>query len=154
MNIEQVNKLISLVLGVIIIVLGYFLYHAIVDPYQEVLEKERMTEHVRTRMSQIRDGLVRYEAQNDSFPENLDSLISWVQRDSLMQTMADSIFKDPYSNTFNQDSLLHSPRTGKRFHYVLVDTIRPSIYMLSDPDTDDVIGDTVKTTKLNAASWE
>ena len=154
MDIETRNKLISLVLGVIIIVLGYLLYHAIVDPYQEVIEREKMTEKVRARMSNIRDVLVRYEARNDSFPDHLDSLVAWVRTDSMMQARADSLFQEPGSSDFTLDSLLYSPRTGKRFDYILNDTLRPPIYLLRDPDTDDNIGDTLKTTQLNAASWQ
>jgi hypothetical protein len=50
--------------------------------------------------------------------------------------------------------MIFSPRTGKPFYYVRVDTIRPNLYKLKDPDSKDVIGDTAKTTLLNAASWE
>jgi len=154
MDIEKRNKLISIVLGVIIIFLGYFLYDSIVTPYQIVIEREQMTEKVRTRMSDIRDALVRYESQRDSFPDHLDSLVARIRTDSLMRERADSTLAGSMDGPFNADSLLHSPRTGKRFLYTLNDTLRPPIYLLQDPDTEDNIGDTLKTTQLNAASWE
>lgn len=154
MDIEKRNNLISLLLSAIIIVLGYFLYHSIVDPYQEVIQREKITERVRTRLSNTRDALVRYEARKDEFPSSLDTLIHWVKTDSAMQSVADTLFKDPWKKEFNADSMIYSPRTGERFTYILNDTLRPSIYLLKDPNSKDRIGDTLKTTLLNAASWE
>ena len=157
MNIETRNKLISIVLGIIIIVLGYYLYRSIVEPYQVVIEREKMTERVRHRMENVRDALVQYERRNDEFPENLDSLVKFLKTDSLMQAQGDSLFKaHPQNADYNPDSIIYSPRDTQRFKYTLNDTITPSLYLLEDPDTttDDRIGDLTRTTWLNAASWE
>lgn len=157
MNIETRNKLISIVLGIIIIVLGYYLYRSIVEPYQVVIEREKMTERVRHRMENVRDALVQYERRNDEFPSNLDSLVKFLKTDSLMQAQGDSLFKaHPQNVDYNPDSIIYSPRDAQRFKYTLNDTITPSLYLLEDPDTttDDRIGDLTRTTWLNAASWE
>lgn len=159
MDLEQRNKIFSIVLGVIILGLGYFLYHSIVDPYQKVIEREQMTERVRYRMSTVRDALVQYERREGNFPPSdggLDTLVQWIKTDSLMAQQADSLFQPKNPNdSFQPDSLIYSPRPPhKRFQYTLNDTLRPSIYLLEDPDTDDRIGSLENTTLLNAASWE
>ena len=154
MNVDLRNKIISFVLTIVIVVLAYFLYDSIVTPYKEVLRKEAMTEAVRQRMSNVRLALNRYKNDNSKFPVSLDSLVHYVKTDSLTAALADSLFKENKPYEFIPDSMIVSQRTGKRFIYAVNDTIRPPIYLLKDPDTNDVIGDTLKTTSLNAASWE
>ena len=159
MDIENRNKILSVVLGIIIIGLGYYLYHSIVDPYQEVIEREQMTEKVRYQMSLVRDALVQYEQDMDEFPPTeggLDTLITYLKTDSAMVAQGDSLFAPMESNkSYNPDSLIYSPRPPhKKFEYTLNDTLRPNIYLLADPDTEDRIGSLENTTELNAASWE
>ena len=159
MTVDSRNRIISIVLGIIIIVLGYWLYHSIVDPYEKVEQQEQMTERVRYRMGNIRDALIRYERQTDSFPPGdggLDTLVQFIKTDSVMQLQADSLFAplNP-SEKFNADSLIYSPRPPhKKFLYSLNDTLRPPIYLLEDPDSEDKIGSLENTTELNAGSWE
>lgn len=159
MDIEKRNRLLSIVLGIIIVVLGYYLYHSIVDPYEEVIEREQMTEKVRYQMGTVRDALIQYERTKGDFPPSeggLDSLVSFLKTDSAMVAKGDSLFKPMSSNaTFNPDSLVFSPRPPHpKFEYTLNDTLRPQIYLLKDPATDDQIGSLEKTTLLNAGSWE
>lgn len=158
MNVERRNQLLSIVLGIIILVLGYFLYRSIVGPYQEVIERQQMTERVRHQMEAIRDALTRYERQTGNFPPTeggLDTLVSYLKTDSAMVAMRDSLFTTQAGRPYNPDSLVYSVRPPhNKFEYTLNDTIRPPIYLLEDPDTDDRIGDLEKTTLLNAASWE
>ena len=68
----------------------------------------------------------------------------------------DSLFAPIEPNkSYNPDSLIYSPRPPhKKFEYTLNDTLRPAIYLLEDPDTEDRIGSLENTTELNAASWE
>jgi len=158
MNVEKRNQLLSIILGIVILVLGYWLYHSIVDPYQQVIEREQMRERVRHRMSNVRDALVLYERNIGNFPPTdggLDSLVQYLKTDSLMVAQGDSLFRPLPPSTYNPDSLIFSPRPPhNKFEYVLNDTLRPQIYVLRDPDTEDRIGDLEKTTLLNAASWE
>lgn len=140
---------------IIIVVLSYLLYDSIVTPYQEVIQKEQMREKVRARMGNVRDALIRYKQEQETFPDSLDQLVTFLEKDSLVQVQGDSLFTDPAMEGFNPDSIIISPRPPhKRFTYILNDTLRPNIYMLKDPDTDDRIGDTLKTTMLNAGTWE
>ena len=159
MEVEKRNQILSIVLGIIIVVLGYWLYHSIVDPYQEVIEREKMTERVRHQMGNVRDALVQYDRRRGHFPPTkggLDSLVQFLKTDSLMVANGDSLFQPLASNeSYNPDSLIYSPRPPHpRFEYTLNDTLRPQIYLLEDPATDDKIGSLEKTTLLNAGSWE
>src|SRR5699024_6442431 len=155
MTLDTRNSIITIVLGIVIIVLGYILYHSIVDPYQKVIEREQMTKKVRYRMGNIRDALIRYERKTDSFPPSeggLDTLVQYIRTDSVMKLKADSLFQplDP-SKEFNADSLVYSPRPPhKKFVYEVNDTLRPPIYLLKDPDSEDQVGSLENTTKLNA----
>ena len=158
MTVEKRNQILSIVLGVIVIALGYWLYDSIVGPYQKVLEQEAMTERVRHNMSNVRDALQQYKQNKGEFPQTeggLDSLVTFLKSDSLMIARGDSLFKPMPPDTYNPDSLIYSPRPPhKKFLYTLNDTLRPVLYLLEDPDTEDKIGSLEKTTLLNAATWE
>lgn len=157
MEVEKRNRLLSIVLGIIIVALGYWLYHSIVDPYQEVVEREEMREQVRQQMKAVRDALVQHERIRGEFPPTeggLDSLVSFLKNDSTMIARGDSLFSLP-NQSYNPDSLIYSPRPPHpKFEYTLNDTLRPRIYLLEDPATDDHIGSLENTTDRNAASWE
>jgi|SRR5690554_4960420 len=157
MNIDQRNKIITVVLGVVIIGLSYWLYDSLVTPYQKVLEQRAETESVRDRMLSVRDALIHFESRNDKFPPSeggLDSLVNFLKSDSIMVAMGDSLFSQTFTSGFNPDSLIYSPRPPhNRFEYTLNDTIRPSLYLLKDPDTDDTVGSLDRTTMRNAPNW-
>ncbi|MFO8029858.1 MAG: hypothetical protein R6U28_08350 [Cyclonatronaceae bacterium] len=153
MNIDTRNRIISGVLAVIIIFLAWLLYDSITSPYEKVEEQREVTEQVRHRLTVVRDVLVEYERREDEFPQTLDDLVEWLKTNETMVEQGDSLFQfqDPYE--YNPDSLIYSPRSGKRFNYALNDTLRPNIYLLEDPDTDDAIGSLERTTLLNATNW-
>ncbi|HKJ44895.1 MAG TPA: hypothetical protein VJ991_03615 [Balneolales bacterium] len=155
MDIQKRNNIISAVLILVIIGLGYWLYRSIVDPYQKVLMEKAMTQKVRTRMSNVRDVLIKYKNDKNNFPPNLDSLVVFLKTDSAMVAKGASLF-DKTIGHYNPDSLIHSPRPPHHeFLYARNDTIRPQIYLLTDPDdSTNTIGSLTKTTLLNAASWE
>lgn len=155
MDIETRNKILTIVLGIIILGLSYWLYDSLITPYQEVKDREAMTEKVRQRLVDTKDALVQYEARNEAFPPTeggLDTLVNFLKMDSLMIAMGDSLF-GLTMDTYNPDSLIHSPRTGNRFEYTLNDTLRPQIYLLEDPDSDDAVGSLERTTMRNAPNW-
>lgn len=157
MNVQKRNQLLSLILGIIIVVLGYMLYQSIVGPYEEVEREEEMTERVRQRMINVREGLKEYDRRYDNFPPTdggLDSLVEFLKEDSLMVADGDSLFQEPEPYTYDPDSIIYSPRTQEQFEYALNDTLNPPLYELKDPDSDDQIGDLERTTLLNATSWE
>ncbi|CAM3230898.1 hypothetical protein [Rhodothermus bifroesti] len=142
--------LLQLVLGLVIVVLAYYLYVSITEPYQAVRREQALTRLTRDRMIDVRTALIRYQSLYERFPSTLDSLVLWVRADSFMMAKADSLF----GPGFIVDSMIFSPRGGK-FEYVVNDTGRVDIYYLKDPHSDDHIGALEPdVTKLNAASWE
>lgn len=156
MNIDTRNQIISIFLGVVIIALAWLLYDSIVTPYQEVIEREEMTERVRERMLDIKDVLVQYDATYGHFPPTeggLDSVVWFVQNNELMASIADSVF-GAEDGTFDPNTIVFSPRNpAAKFRYTLNDTLRPPLYLLEDPDTDDAVGSLTRTTMRNAPTW-
>jgi hypothetical protein len=139
------------VLGIAIIGLSYFLYYSITEPYNRIERQQEMTERTRARMAHIRTALIDYERDSTGFPDSLNVLLNHIRGDSVLSTRQDSVFGEPV----NLDSLLFSPRTGKRFQYSVSDTGRVETYLLEDPDSEDQIGTlSGDPTETNAASWE
>jgi hypothetical protein len=131
------------------------LYDAITTPYKAEMARKAMIERVRLRMTHVRDALVFYRNKTDKFPKEIDSLVAFMKRDSVANLFPDSLYGGSFGReSFSFDKLILSPKTGNKFQYTLNDTIRPNIYLLKDPDSDDRIGDLVKTTLLNAPSWQ
>ncbi|GIV61912.1 MAG: hypothetical protein KatS3mg044_0778 [Rhodothermaceae bacterium] len=148
---QGIRVALQVVLGIVIVVLAYFLYVSITEPYKVVERQKELTRLTRERMSDVRTALVQYERVHKRFPLTLDSLVMWVKTDSFMLAKMDSLFGHPVV----PDSLPYSPRTGKRFEYAVNDTARVKIYLLKDPDSNDQIGSLLPdVTLLNAASWE
>lgn len=152
MDSQRVKVSVQVLLGIVILALCYWLYISITGPWKAIEQERAVTQTTRDRMDDVRTALVRHERELDLFPSTLDSLMIWVRQDSVIMSNPDSVFE---SVGINLDSLLYSPRTGKQFEYVLNDTGRVHIYLLTDPDSDDRIGsETPDVTLLNAASWE
>lgn len=157
MDLTTRNNILTIVLGILIIGLSYFLYRSIVDPYQEVIEEQEMVERERHRMELVRDALVQYRNRQGNFPPTdggLDSLVQFLKTDDLMVERGDSLFAFRPPSSYDPDSIVYSPRPPhNRFEYTLNDTIRPRLYLLTNPGTDDRIGDLERTTLLNAPNW-
>ena len=157
MNIDVQNKILSAVLGITIILLSWLLYDSIVTPYKVVEEQKAETERVRTRMLTLKDVIVNYEARYGHFPPTdggLDSVVTYLSTDSLMISMGDSLFRQMLPLQYSPESMVVSPRdTSLRFLYTRNDTIRPPLYLLEDPMTDDAVGSLSRTTMRNAPNW-
>lgn len=157
MNLNTRNNILTIVLAVLIVILSWFLYRSLVEPYQRVIEEEAMVERVRHRMELVRDVLVQYKNRKGDFPPTeggLDSLVTFLKTDSLMQVRGDTLFAFMPPASYNPDSIIYSPRPPHvRFEYTLNDTLRPQIYLLENPESDDKIGDLERTTLLNAPNW-
>ncbi|WP_290964736.1 hypothetical protein [Gracilimonas sp.] len=146
----------TIVFGVIILGLSYYLYDSLVTPYQEVKEREALEEKVRQRLIDTKDALIQYQTRNETFPPTeggLDSLVKFLKTDSLMIAMGDSLFGTTF-DVYNPDSLVYSPRSPfPKWEYTLNDTLRPQIYLLEDPGSDDAVGSLERTTMRNAPNW-
>lgn len=149
---QGLKIVIQIVLGLVIIALGYWLYVSITGPWDAVERERAITAMTRGRMDNVRIALIRHERAEDYFPGTLDSLMLWIRQDSLILSNPDSVFD---ATGIILDSLFYSPRTGNKFIYTLNDTGRVKIYLLKDPDSNDHIGsETPDVTQLNAASWQ
>lgn len=157
MDLNTRNNILTIVLAVLIVFLSWFLYRSIVDPYQEVIQEREMVDRERHRMELVRDVLVQYRTRVGNFPPSeggLDSLVTFLKTDSLMVLRGDSLFPFMPPATYNPDSLVYSPRPPhNKFEYTLNDTLRPQLYLLTNPGSDDRIGDLERTTMLNAPNW-
>lgn len=125
MDIDTRNKILSVVLGIVIIALSWLLYDSIVTPYQEVKQREAETEGVRHRMLTLKDALVQYESRFGHFPPTdggLDSLVNYLATDSLMISMGDTLFRQLPPLEYSPESMIIAPRSGERFLYTHVDT--------------------------------
>ncbi len=143
--------LIQILLGIVILGLGYLLYQSIREPYKEVERQKALTELTRSRLDHVRVVLRNYENQNDRFPSTLDSLMMYVRATPAISRQLDSLA----GTSVNLDSMFHSPRNGQRFEYAVNDTSRVKVYYLKDPATGDEIGSREPDiTLLHAANWE
>ena len=138
-------------LGIVIVVLAYFLYDSITSPWEAIEREQQVTNQTRARMNQVRIALRRFEQAYDRFPGSVDSLRAFVATDSVLSSDPDSIF----GGSFDPSTFLMSARGGGMFEYALNDTGHVEVYWLKDPDSDDYIGSTESDiTALHAASWE
>jgi type II secretory pathway pseudopilin PulG len=148
---QNIRVGIQVFLALVIVGLVYWLYVSITEPWQVIEQRQEVTRQTRERMNHVRQALIRYDQRHDRFPHTLDTLQAWVRTDSMMLAVSDSLF----GPRFRPDSLIYSPRTGRRFEYAVNDTARVRVYRLDDPDSNDFIGTLeADPTRLNAASWE
>lgn len=145
------QTVLQIFLLVVIVGLSYWLYRSLTEPYEEIRRQEAVTDQTRAHMQKIRTALIRYEAVNDRFTADLDSLVMFLRTDSVYQAIGDSLL----GRDFDLATLPLSPRTGNRFLLSVNDTSRVQTYILRDPDSKDYIGTELPDiTLLNASSWE
>jgi uncharacterized membrane protein YwzB len=159
MTLESRNTIISVVLGLVIIVLAWWLYRSITAPYKVVLKQQNMTKAVRQNMDNIRVALIQFKRYRGHYPPTeggLDSLMEFVRTDSVMKAKRDSLFNDAHKvgYVWSLDSLKYSPRPPhKEFEYTRNDTTKPTVYLLKDPGSKDQIGSLRNTALINTESW-
>ena len=156
MKIQQRNSIISVILILVIIALSYVLYDSITSPWQQELARRKLTDDTRLRMTLVRDALINFQTRHPEgkFPSTLDSLVIFLKTDSLMQVRGADLFAEP-GRGYNPDSLIHSHRPPhEKFVYSVNDTIRPPLYLLKDPGSEDAIGSLERITLLNAPNWQ
>jgi hypothetical protein len=158
---EGTNAARLLIQGALILAiagLSWFLYRAIHDPWAAFQAEARETELVRTRMDNVRTALIEFNNRNDRFPGSLDSLVAFVKTDSAIRRadLAELFPRPEWAPPFVADSLPFSPRSGRRFEYVVNDTSDLDIYYLADPDNpaDHIGAREPDPGRRNAASWE
>ncbi len=158
MTVQRRNSIISVILGIIIIGLAWFLVHSIVSPYKAVKKRKKLTSATRQNMKNLRVGIIQYKVKLGHYPPTkggLDSIESFLTSDTLSLNL-DSLMENDSSAHYiwNVDSLIYSPRPPhKKFKYTLNDSLDQPLYMLKDPDSDDHIGSLTKITLSNSTSW-
>ncbi|MEX0995088.1 MAG: hypothetical protein WD599_06125, partial [Balneolaceae bacterium] len=103
MNLDTRNNILTIVLGIVILFLGYYLYRSLVDPYQEVLAEREMEERVKHRMSLVRDALIQYRNIEGDFPPTeggLDTLIAFLKTNERMVAREDTLFEERPPSTY------------------------------------------------------
>ena len=65
---QGLRTVIQILLGLVIIGLGYWLYVSITEPYAAIERAEEVTRQTRERMNDVRQALIRYEQREDHFP--------------------------------------------------------------------------------------
>lgn len=150
MNIDQRNRIFSIVLIVVIGVLTVWLYNTITGPWKEVQAKQAEIQQVRSRLLAVNDAIRYYNEQQGRYPASLDSLMIFLRDDTFFQQNTDSLLRD---RQFDAQNFIQSPRNGNRFEYALNDTVRPQLYLIEDPDSDDHVGTLSKVTDRGAPSW-
>lgn len=149
---------IQVVLAIAIVVLAYFVFQAIREPwtdYQERLEQEAIG---RERMRDVRAALVAHRDAYQTYPSTLDSLVTYAKTDTTFTEP--EVEEDEVRNApFDADALTVSARNGEPFNYELVttDTSSVVIYWLQDPAApEDSIGSRAlppNPAQRNATSW-
>lgn len=173
------------ILYVIIIALVYVLIEVAIITPTEVIEQENYyrTES-RERMLNLREAQILWKEKNGTYTDNLDSLITFIQNDTMVTNLKDQIdtltgkSKYPFEllahGAFTPESLYWTPKShsyytlqvdttieldtvvNRRGNIVRVDTITSigNRYLLEDPDGYGKIGDLSSDALINTPSWE
>lgn len=110
------KKLIQLVLGAIIIVLGYSLYQSIMTPVRFQKDQKKRELVVIGRLIDIRSAQTSYKSMNGRYTSSFDTLIAFVKEGKIpvVKVVADPTdttftrtIRDTIAFTVVQDSLFH-----------------------------------------------
>lgn len=112
------KRVIQIILGILIVVLAYFLWESIQNPIRFNKEKDKRYEATIQRMKDIRTAQLAFKDEYGKFTGSFDSLINFINHDSM--TVIRAIGSIP-------DSLLESGWTEKiaiKEGLIVRDTIR------------------------------
>ena len=112
------KRVIQIILGILIVVLAYFLWESIQNPIRFNKEKDKRYEATIQRMKDIRTAQLAFKDEYGKFTGSFDSLINFINNDSM--TVIRAIGSIP-------DSLLESGWTEKiaiKEGLIVRDTIR------------------------------
>lgn len=93
------STLIKLALGVVIIVLGYFLYASIMKPVRFQDEVNRRSEQIANRLKDIRTAEVLYKQFNKQYTASFDTLINFLKTGEIPVV---KMIPDPKDTTFTR----------------------------------------------------
>src|SRR5690625_6679066 len=81
---QAVRTGLQIFLALVIVVLAYWLYLSITEPYKVIEQERELTELTSKRMSDVRSALIAHEQRVGRFPGSLDSIVFFV-RESLSE---------------------------------------------------------------------
>lgn len=144
----------SVVLKVIIVLLIGVLVYTIWEPFDIVRTEAQQRTESRLRMGNIRNAQMFHYAQYQAYLKDLDSLIYWIQTDSLVIAKRDSIFTPLITGVFEPESLKYSPRSHEPYKLEVDDTSTTHRYLIQCPDEFGFVGSLDDVSQLHRASWE
>ncbi len=144
----------SLVLKIVIVLLLGVLVYTIWEPYEIIRTEDRQRAESRLRMGNIRNAQMFYYSQYQTYQKDLDSLIYWIQSDSLVIAKRDSIFTALTTGPFEPESLRYSPRSHQNYIIEVDDTSATHRYYVECPDNFGYVSSIDDLSQLHRASWE
>lgn len=144
----------SWVLRAIIVVLIGVLAYVIYEPYQRMLAVEALKKESRMRMSNLRSAQLKHIELKGYYATTLDSLMLFINTDSLMVANRDTVFTKLSDGTFHPDSLYFSPKTHQPYRLTADNTSAIKKYFLECPDGFGSIGSLEDDARINKGSWE
>jgi len=126
---KKLNLPIKIVLMLVIIVLGYYLYRTLFDPYFFDLNKKKRYEAVKERLRDVATAQDAYKQMKGEYAADFDSLIPQIKTGDLMQIRTLGVETDSvqYINVptaielFNLDSSLHDSILFQQIEITLQD---------------------------------
>lgn len=144
----------SIVLKIIIVLLLGVLVYTIWEPYEIKRTEARQRSESRLRMANLRNAQMFYYSQFQTYQKDLDSLITWIESDSLAVAKQDSIFKPLITGDFEPESLKYSPRSHEPYTIEVDDSSATHRYYIECPDGFGYVGSIDDLSQLHRASWE
>lgn len=93
------KAIIQIVLVIIIIVLGYFVYESVMGPVRFNQKKELREDAVIKRLKDIRSAQIAYKNLHDNYAASFDTLINFIKNDDIPVV---KIVPDPEDTTFTK----------------------------------------------------
>jgi hypothetical protein len=144
----------SIILKIVIVLLLALLIYTIWEPFEIVRQEDSNQRESRLRMSNIRAAQMFYFRNHDTYVRDLDSLVYWIQTDSLVMAKSDSLFSPLVKSPFIPESLRFSPKSHQAYRMLVDDTSATKRYLIECPDGYGSIGSLTDLSLLHRASWE
>lgn len=151
MSVYQDAKGSPILKGVIVVLFGILLY-VLYEPYQVREEEEAYRRESRARMMNIRQAQLLFIGAHGKYATSLDSLIAFIR--TVPDTTAQKHFFPLVNSAFVPESLLHTPKSWRRYYMMAVDTTVIKKYLVDDPDGYGSVGSLTDDSRVNKASWE
>lgn len=144
----------SVLLKIIIVILLAVLIYTLWEPFEVIRTEDRQRTESRLRMTNLRNAQMFYFRQYQTYQRDVDSLITWIQSDSLVVAKSDSLFRPLRLGEFVADSLRYSPRSHRRYVIEVDDSSATHRYYIECPDGFGYVSSIDDLSQLHRPSWE